>query len=136
MIINYPLNKKLTEKLIEKSFGVIIFDESHSLKNTKSDTAKFASNIAAKASRVILISGTPALSRPCELYQQLYLLDRKNLKYIDFTTRFCAAKQTPFGWNDKGKSNLNELTILLNRRFMIRRTKDEFAANFLPEKHV
>lgn len=136
VITNYPLGKKTCDKLVEKSFGMVIFDESHNLKNSKSETAKLASEIAKSASRIILISGTPALSRPVELFQQLQILDRKNFSnYFDFTKRYCAGHQAQFGWDDRGKSNTNELSILLNYKYMIRRTKNEVMSNnVLPEK--
>lgn len=56
-------------------------------------------------------------------------------KILLFTaTRYCAGKQTKFGWDATGQSNLNELNLLLCRKFMIRRTKDEVMTE-LGEKH-
>ena len=50
---------------------IICQDESHMLKNFKSARYKAASPLIKRAKRVILLSGTPALSRPCELYTQI-----------------------------------------------------------------
>lgn len=46
------------------------------------------------AKRVILLSGTPAMSRPAELYTQI-LAVRPSLfpRFHDFGTRYCDAKQ-------------------------------------------
>jgi hypothetical protein len=43
----------------------------------KSKRTSAANSVSAKAKRVILLSGTPALSRPEELFSQLQLLERK-----------------------------------------------------------
>lgn len=40
-------------------------------------------------------------------------------------TRYCAAKQNAFGWDASGQSNLQELNIVLKRKFMIRRIKQQ-----------
>lgn len=46
------------------------------------------------AKRVILLSGTPAMSRPAELYTQI-LAVRPTLfpRFHDFGVRYCCAKQ-------------------------------------------
>jgi SWI/SNF-related matrix-associated actin-dependent regulator 1 of chromatin subfamily A len=43
----------------------------------KSKRTTAANSVSAEAKRVILLSGTPALSRPEELYSQLQILERK-----------------------------------------------------------
>lgn len=40
-------------------------------------------------------------------------------------TRYCAAKQNNFGWDVSGQSHLVELNVMLSRKFMIRRTKQQ-----------
>lgn len=84
--------------------------------------------------RVILLSGTPALSRPNELYCQLSVIDEKFFgNFIEFSKRYCDGKEGPFGWDSSGKSNLSELEVILGKKFMIRRTKTEVLTS-LPEK--
>lgn len=39
-------------------------------------------------------------------------------------TRYCDGKQTNFGWDATGQSNLEELNVVLKEKFMIRRTKE------------
>lgn len=77
--------EKCLEKLESMHFGVLIMDESHTLKNFKSKCTKVADRLAKKAKRVILLSGTPALSRPVELFSQLKMLDRGFLNYMDYS---------------------------------------------------
>ena len=52
-------------------------DESHMLKNFKSARYKGAAPLMKQAKRVILLSGTPAMSRPSELYTQIQSVEPK-----------------------------------------------------------
>lgn len=129
LITSYNLMEKCTEMLLEKKFGVLILDESHTLKNSKAKCTVVADRLSTQARRVILLSGTPALSRPLELFSQLQMIDRRFFNFIDYTSRYCAAKQTNFGWDASGQSNLPELNIVLRLKFMVRRLK----ADVLPQ---
>ncbi|KAL7039600.1 hypothetical protein ACKWTF_000045 [Chironomus riparius] len=107
-------------------FGVIIFDESHNLKNEKAKQTVNAELVSKSALRIIMLSGTPALSRPVELFSQLKILDIKNvLNYYHFTARYCNGRQSNFGWDVSGCSNLEELNILLKKKYLIRRIKSD-----------
>ena len=69
-------------------------DESHFMKNIKTARSKAALAILKNAARVILLSGTPALSRPAELYTQVKAV-RPNLfptHFHDFGVRYCDGK--------------------------------------------
>ncbi|XP_058824216.1 SWI/SNF-related matrix-associated actin-dependent regulator of chromatin subfamily A-like protein 1 [Topomyia yanbarensis] len=125
LISSYALMEKCAEKLLEQGFGFIIMDESHTLKNFKAKCTTVAQELARKAKRVILLSGTPALSRPVELFTQLQMLDKNFFQFKEYSTRYCAGKQTNFGWDASGQSNLPELNLLLAAKFMIRRTKQD-----------
>ncbi|XP_055593275.1 SWI/SNF-related matrix-associated actin-dependent regulator of chromatin subfamily A-like protein 1 [Uranotaenia lowii] len=125
LITSYSLMEKCAKKLLEHGFGFVILDESHTLKNFKAKCTNVALDIAEKAKRVILLSGTPALSRPAELFTQLQMLDKQFFHFKEYSTRYCAGKQTNFGWDSTGQSNLNELNLLLAAKFMIRRTKQD-----------
>uniref|UniRef100_A0A0A1XLP0 SWI/SNF-related matrix-associated actin-dependent regulator of chromatin subfamily A-like protein 1 n=1 Tax=Zeugodacus cucurbitae TaxID=28588 RepID=A0A0A1XLP0_ZEUCU len=124
LITSYNMMDKHVEKLLERKFGFIIFDESHTLKNAKTKCAMVAERLTQNARHVILLSGTPALSRPLELFTQIHLIDRKFMTYREYTTRYCDGKQTHFGWDASGQSNLDELNVVLKAKFMIRRTKE------------
>lgn len=78
------------------------------------------------ASQVILLSGTPALSRPLELYSQILAIDPYTFRnFFDFGIRYCDGKKDRFGWNYSGSSNLEELELYLKKKIMIRRLKTE-----------
>lgn len=85
LITTYNILEKNIDKLLEKNFGVIIFDESHTLKNQKAKCTIMADRIAKQAKRIILTTGTPALSRPLELFTQLKMLDRNFFNFMEFS---------------------------------------------------
>uniref|UniRef100_A0A336MKG9 CSON003038 protein n=1 Tax=Culicoides sonorensis TaxID=179676 RepID=A0A336MKG9_CULSO len=125
VITSYSLMESLGATLLEKKFGVLIMDESHTLKNNKAKRTSVAEDLSKVAKRVILLSGTPALSRPKELYSQISMLAPGFASFKEYSTRYCDGKLTTFGWNADGTSNLEELNLLLKKKFMIRRTKDD-----------
>ncbi|XP_063700363.1 SWI/SNF-related matrix-associated actin-dependent regulator of chromatin subfamily A-like protein 1 [Culicoides brevitarsis] len=134
VITSYSLMESLVSILMQKKFGVIIMDESHTVKNNKAKRTNVAEDLCKNAKRVILLSGTPALSRPKELFSQINMLAPGFASFKDYSTRYCAGHQTRFGWNADGSTNLEELNLLLKKKFMIRRTKDD-CLNDLKEKN-
>ena len=61
---------------------MVILDEAHFIKDYKTARYKSSEKIAKKAKRLILLSGTPALSRPIELYSQISLIAPKLFRYV------------------------------------------------------
>lgn len=134
LIVSHEMMTRALDKLKERNFGVLIIDESHVLKSFKAKCFQSASALSKIAKRVILLSGTPALSRPSELFTQLSLIDSKFFgTFYDFSRRYCDGKTTQFGWDATGSSNLQELEIVMAKKFMIRRTKDQ-VIKALPNK--
>lgn len=124
-ILSYDLMARKAADLKKKHFQVIIMDECHLLKNYKTARCKAAMPLLQTAHRVILLSGTPALSRPSELYTQISAITPFLFKYQDFGIRYCDGKQQPWGWDFSGSSNMEELQILLEEKIMIRRQKKD-----------
>nr|DBA19612.1 TPA: hypothetical protein GDO54_015415 [Pyxicephalus adspersus] len=132
-IVSYDLLGKM-DKHITANFKVIIIDESHFLKNVKTARCKSAMPLLKSAKRVILLSGTPAMSRPAELYTQIAAVRPSFFpRFHDFGLRYCDAKQMPWGWDYSGSSNLGELKLLLEESIMIRRLKSDVLSQ-LPSK--
>uniref|UniRef100_A0A8R1XZJ4 SWI/SNF-related matrix-associated actin-dependent regulator of chromatin subfamily A-like protein 1 n=2 Tax=Onchocerca TaxID=6281 RepID=A0A8R1XZJ4_ONCVO len=134
VIMSYDLMVSKQSHLIEYDFKAIIFDESHRLKDRNAQRTKVATNIAKKALRVILLSGTPALSCPVELYSQIRIIDPKMFpNYRDFAFRYCDGKQGKYSFEAKGCTNSDELAIILSGSVMLRRLKKD-VLNDLPVK--
>jgi SWI/SNF-related matrix-associated actin-dependent regulator 1 of chromatin subfamily A len=133
-IISYDLCRNVKVKLIRRAFKVIIADESHYLKNGKAARTTVLVPLIQQAKRALLLSGTPALSRPIELFPQLQALDRKLFKQeVAFGMRYCNSYQGQFGWVHEGSSNSDELACVLAHTCMIRREKAHVLKD-LPEK--
>jgi len=114
-------------------FKFVVVDESHMIKNRTSLRTRELLQIVKHATRVVLLSGTPALARPLELYTQIEAIEPGLFKsYTAFTSRYCNPKWTPFGMDLSGASNLNELHGYL-RPLMVRRLKADVLSE-LPAK--
>jgi len=114
-----------------KLFKSIIIDESHRCKDPGTQQAKIILRICStpehKKEWVILLSGTPVVNKPIDLYPQLAIMNRLshfgNKKL--FLARYCEG--------GKGASNLKELNYLMNQNLFFRREKKDVAKD-LPEK--
>lgn len=117
-VISYDLIPKMGIK--PGRFAVIIADESHYLKNPEATRTKAIIPLLQSARRAILLSGTPALSRPIELYPQLVALNSSIFPSMaKFAMRYCNAFKNQFGWDYTGNSNLKELHTILSVNIFI-----------------
>lgn len=133
-IVSYDLLSRMDKQHAGPPFNVLIMDESHFLKNIKTARCKAALPLLKAAKRVILLSGTPAMSRPSELYTQI-LAVRPTLfpRFHEFGMRYCDAREKNWGWDYSGSSNLGELKLLLEECLMLRRLKSDVLSQ-LPSK--
>ncbi|XP_072253268.1 SWI/SNF-related matrix-associated actin-dependent regulator of chromatin subfamily A-like protein 1 isoform X1 [Leuresthes tenuis] len=133
-IISYDLLNRMDKQHPGNPFKVLIMDESHFLKNMKTARCKAALPLLKAAKRVILLSGTPAMSRPCELYTQILAVKPTLFpRFHEFAMRYCDARESTWGWDYSGSSNLGELRLLLEECLMLRRLKSEVLSQ-LPSK--
>ncbi|XP_063939344.1 uncharacterized protein LOC108199432 [Daucus carota subsp. sativus] len=122
-IISYDIVPKLQDTLMASDFKVVIADESHFLKNAQAKRTSAALPILKKAQYAILLTGTPALSRPIELHKQLEALYPDVYKNVhEYGNRYC--KGGVFGLY-QGASNHEELHNLIKATVMIRRLKKD-----------
>lgn len=132
IVINYDiLGKRVTKEngktsleirldgMKKKSFSLVIADEIHFLKNRKSIRSKSFKKLAHKVPSVIGLTGTLIMNRPAELLNILMLIERiKEIAPDDqyhhyFFERYCNMKETNFGMDISGASNIKELNRLL-----------------------
>jgi len=140
VVISFDLVSKKEFDLRSCQFRVAIIDESHTLKNYKSQRCKSVTAVLNEACQhAVLLSGTPALSRPIELYTQICLVDDKLFPFVtDFGMRYCDGKKVNYGgakdhYDFSGSSNMHELKLLMEERFMLRRLKSDVLSQ-LPAK--
>ena len=142
VIVTYSLLQtryQIAKVLMDCDFECIIVDESHNLKQISSQRCQLAMPLLHSARRLVLLSGTPALNRPVELWPQLHALDARGamfgnggMRYSEYTKRYCNARRTRFGYDVSGSSNADELHVCL-RTVMMRRLKSEVLHD-LPSK--
>lgn len=141
-IVNYESLKKYFVKSMPKRmrnagdiemdsrieiFKSIIVDESHKCKSTHTNQSKFTLRMCMGKENVILLSGTPVVNKPIDLFPQLAIMGR--LQEFGgkkgFINKYCEG--------GRGASNLKELNYLLNKHCYFRREKKDVLDD-LPEK--
>jgi len=148
LIVSYHLVSKITDILMAIPFNVVIVDESHYMKNAQAQRTRRLLPLLRKSKRAFLLSGTPALSRPFELFTQLHAIapaQWSNEK--EYGRRYCTVSKEqkkarqlaagttgPKSWSEfSGASNIEELHMMLTATIMIRRLKKDILTQ-LPEK--
>ncbi len=122
-IVSYSIAKDLQQTLRWK---VVIADEAHYLKNKQAKRTIKLSPIIMGARRAILLSGTPMLGRPSDIYNSMHVLRPDVFKtFREFGHRYCDPKKGWHGIEWKGATNTEELHWILMRTAVIRRKKAE-----------
>ncbi|NXJ74007.1 ZRAB3 endonuclease, partial [Trogon melanurus] len=127
----------LIDTLNRQNFKVVVVDESHYMKSRNATRSKILLPIVQKALRAILLTGTPALGRPEELFMQIEaLFPRRFGTWSEYAKKYCNARVRFFGkrtqWDCRGASNLEELHQLLSE-IMIRRLKNDVLTQLPPK---
>ncbi|SFG20785.1 Superfamily II DNA or RNA helicase, SNF2 family [Novosphingobium sp. CF614] len=126
VLTSYPLLARDQELLAEREHALVVLDEAHVLKNPK--TAGFKAAAALKAQQVIALSGTPIENRLNDVWA---LASLTNPGLLGSFEGFRKAYRTPIE-----KHNDSAAQAALARRlrpFMLRRTKDQVAADLPPK---
>ncbi|EEC82393.1 hypothetical protein OsI_26740 [Oryza sativa Indica Group] len=144
VVISYQMLSRLRKSMMNRRWALMIIDESHNIRCTKKKHEKNETQavleLAPNVSRIVLLSGTPSLSRPFDIYHQINMLWPHLLgsNKFDFANKYCLL-HTVQGCNgrtyqdfSKG-ARLTELNVLLSQTLMIRRLK-EHLLNELPPK--
>lgn len=134
MIISYDLAWKIRDTL--DMFAVVIADEAHYLKNSGNKRTDALMPFLSSRKRVVLLTGTPALAKPREIYNLISIV-RPDVfvNFKEFGYRYCEPTVNPWsrGLEFNGCQNSKELYFLLKDKVMIRRLKKEVLTQ-LPDK--
>ena len=140
LITNGRDKEVLMSSILSARFAVCIADEAHYLKNKDAVRTQLVLPVLSRARRCILCTGTPALSRPVELWPLLSTL-RPDVwsGYTRFVERYCAAQRIPLRggatrFDVSGCSNAEELHQLLVRHCMVRRLKGDVLTELPPKR--
>lgn len=107
---------------------VVIFDEPHDFLQGRANTyVKALWKHLGKVRYKLALDGTPYMAKPAGLWQILNLLlgNRFGLAR-DFDKRYCEGHEGKHAWDNRGASNIPELTSRLSH-FMVRRLKVDVA---------
>ena len=132
-ITNYDILKKHHPQLSKIHFDCIVGDEAHLIKNPQAMRTKAFRSISRSINSTVLLSGTPLLSRPSELFSLLNVVDPKTWNnWHEYARKYCDAKLTRWGLDTSGVSNAEELHARI-KRYFLRRKKEEVLTD-LPSK--
>ena len=134
-VISYDLSVRMIDKIISQKFNYIIADEAHYLKSKAAKRTMCLTPILQRSKRVVLLTGTPILAKPMEIFPLLHILRPDKFKgFREFGSRYCDPKIIHFGAIDwSGSSNTRELNSILNK-LMIRRLKKDVLSQLPPKK--
>jgi len=114
--------------------ALVIADECHYIKNNQAQRTRGFKKLAKHAKNLIMLSGTPIVNRPMEMYNAINLVNPTVFPdYWKFAHRYCNAKHNGFGWSFNGAANTEELHKKLVETIMIRRKKTDVLKE-LPDK--
>jgi hypothetical protein len=130
VVCSYGLAPSLVEcgKIAPGMFKCAIVDESHMLKNMATKRTSALVPVLHATNRCVLLSGTPALSRPSELWPQLKILGTERHGWWDDEAEFVknyVKRSSP--------ARRAELHTMLTGTVMIRRLKTDILKS-LPNK--
>ncbi|XP_038880758.1 DNA annealing helicase and endonuclease ZRANB3-like isoform X2 [Benincasa hispida] len=145
VVISYTMLHRLRKSILQQKWSLLIVDESHHIrcakKSSEPEEIKAVLDLATKMQHIILLSGTPSLSRPYDIFHQIDMLWPGLLgktKY-EFAKTYCDVKfiSTSQGKTFKDFSKgirLEELNVLLKQTVMIRRLKVHVLVQLPPKR--
>jgi SWI/SNF-related matrix-associated actin-dependent regulator of chromatin subfamily A-like protein 1 len=133
IVINYDIVAKLFKKLSMMRFDCMVCDEFHFIKNRFSRRTKATMDLAKKSKSVLLLSGTPMLNRPVELFTGLHIMDPETWNdWYAYTARYCDGHKNNYGWDASGATNIEELKERISCYFL-RRKKSQVLQQLPPK---
>lgn len=133
IIINYEIiGKAIKGGLDFRMFDLAILDESFAIKNPNS-LRSINTNLLSFISHKVLLTGTPILNRPAELWSQLHFIEPTMFpNRWKFYFSYCDPVKNHFGWDFSGASHLEDLRERI-KGTVLRRTKKEVLKELPPK---
>ena len=138
-LIHYDVLKKYRQQLTNTIFDVVVMDEAHYIKNFKAQRTVSAMSINGR--KKILLTGTPILNHPNEIFTLLQYLGStiiinpytQRQSYTYFVNQYCLTNDWEGHVQIVGGRNLEDLQLKLRASCMVRRLKKDVLVE-LPEK--
>jgi SWI/SNF-related matrix-associated actin-dependent regulator 1 of chromatin subfamily A len=154
-VINYDILAANVSNIEALNIRFMAVDESHKIKNQDARRTQAMIRLATgeydeklpggrrrtvstghKIGAVTLMSGTPLVNRPREIYTSVRTVGSYVPQFSSFTKfafRYCGANKNSYGWDFTGASNTDELNTLLNQHVMLRRLKVDVLKTLPPK---
>ena len=145
VVVSFQMAARLQRRLRATRWGAVVVDESHALRTAwrdGGDTAQTSAvlGLVRHCARAVLCTGTPSLTKPFDLFNQVDAL-RPGLLGASkraFAETYCDLKlvSTTSGpsYDRSGGSRLQELHALLTKEVMIRRLKSQVLRDLPPKR--
>lgn len=132
-IVNWDILTYWQDELAATGFECLIGDEAQAIGNPESKRALAFRHLAAVIPECIVMSGTPARSRPAQFWTMVSCVEPKMFPtYKGYLWRYTCPKATPWGVQFDGARNVKELHAKLVS-VMLRRTKDDVMKDLPPK---
>ena len=132
-IINWDILTHWQDVLAQTGFECLIGDEAQAIGNPDSKRALAFRHLAAVIPECIVMSGTPARSKPAQFWTMVSCVDPQMFpNYKAYLWRYTNVKSTPWGISFDGARNVQELHSKLVS-VMLRRTKEEVMKDLPPK---
>ena len=132
-IVNWDILTYWQDELASTGFECLIGDEAQAIGNPESKRALAFRHLSAVIPECIVMSGTPARSRPAQFWTMVSCVEPKMFPtYKGYLWRYTCPRATPWGVQFEGARNVKELHAKLVS-VMLRRTKDDVMKD-LPTK--
>lgn len=144
VIVNYDLvwHSHIFEQVVKREWDILFCDEAHYLKSkdanrTKAILAK--GGLVHRCKRTVMMTGTPVLNRPIELYPILKVLSPETIHpyrdYYKFAMRYCNAWHNGLTLDVRGASNEEDLNKRLRASYMLRRIEKDVEDQLPPKRY-
>lgn len=132
-IINWDILAYWKSTLANHHFRGVVADEAQAVGDRTSKRTKAFMEVALSAPFLLAMSGTPARTRPVQLWPVLHCINPEVFaSFFPFAEYFGAPKETPFGRTYPGATHSEELHLEL-QKIAIRRLKEDVLKD-LPKK--
>lgn len=132
-IINWDILTYWQDELAATGFECLIGDEAQAIGNPESKRALAFRHLSAVIPECIVMSGTPARSRPAQFWTMMSCVEPTMFpNYKSYLWRYTNARDTGWGLQFEGARNTKELHAKLVS-VMLRRTKDEVMKDLPPK---
>ena len=132
-IINWDILHHWQDELATTGFECLIGDEAQAIGNPDSKRALAFRHLAAVIPECIVMSGTPARSKPAQFWTMMSCVEPQMFpNYKAYLWRYTNVKSTPWGISFDGARNVQELHSKLVS-VMLRRTKEEVMKDLPPK---